>query len=232
MICVSNTQYIVLSQAKWHHFRSESALTDFNIIDSASRGVRGSTQVLFNPRLGIMSLIGAVAILLSVVIGPMLQETVVLSSKWLPDSMTNSTAPVSKLFSPPSNPQLPKLDPGLKGAILNGLLSANGFKSVPDYGCASSNCTFDTIFSSLSICHSCKNVPVSRQCNSIGSCNYTITNGHTLINSPGLGGDFSFMNVSTAFSETGLMEGIVEDSLYTQYAFVRASIISLTNGPL
>jgi hypothetical protein len=43
---------IVLSQSKWLRMQKRSKLDDFNVIDNASRGLRGAVQVLFKPNLG------------------------------------------------------------------------------------------------------------------------------------------------------------------------------------
>ena len=181
-----------------------------------------------------MALIGALATLLAVAIGPMLQETVVLQSTWIPDPDRNASAPISKFFAPATNPQLPKLDIGLKGTILNGLSAMNTSAQEPIYGCPSGNCTFSRPYTSLGVCHACQRMPVTRQCNAQNNCNYTLGNGHVLINSgiaAGFQGDFNFINVTTGLNLTTPM-ATVSDDLIEQLDVVRASIISLTNGPL
>ena len=182
-----------------------------------------------------MATIGALVTILAIAIGPMLQETVVLRSAWLPDSDRNASAPISKFFAPNTNPQLPKLDIGLKGTILNGLSAANTSARDPIYGCPSGNCTFSRPYTSLGVCHACQRLEVTRQCNAQNNCNYTLANGHILTNNPtpsGFEGDFNFINVSTAFDTTALMTGIINNNLVEHFDVTRASIISLTNGPL
>ncbi|KIV99530.1 uncharacterized protein PV09_08832 [Verruconis gallopava] len=224
----------VLSQSKWLNMQSKSSLDDLNTIDNASRGLRGALQVVFKPRLGPMPFVGAITTLLAVIIGPMLQETIVLRTAWRPSPIRNATVPVSKYFAPDTNPELPKLDVGMKGVILNGLSSANSSVLTPQFGCPSGNCTYSTPYSSLAICHSCQRVELTRQCTQFDNCNYTLSNGHTLINPPIRGnysGDFAFINVSTSFNLTRQM-AIPYNEITDQYDILRASIISLTNGPL
>lgn len=214
--------------------QNRSNLGDFNAIDNASRGLRGAVQVLLRPHLGLMALLGALATLLAIAIGPMLQETVILKPAWLPNPDRNASAPVSRFFAPASNPELPKLDIGLRGTILNGLSQANSSALEPIFGCSSGNCTYERPYTSLGLCHQCQRLEVKRQCNDVATCNYTLANGHVLINQAapaGFGGDFSFINVSTAFNTTGEMQS-AQFELPDQGDVVRASIISLTNGPL
>jgi hypothetical protein len=179
--------------------------------------------------------VGASATLLALLIGPMFQETVVHRAVWLPDAIHNATAPVSKLFAPPTNPELPKLDVGMKGTILNGLTSANTSSLTPSFSCPSGNCTYNAPYTSLGICHACQKVEVTRRCEDVkGSpvCNYTIPSGHLLHNLPSkFPGEFNFVNVSTAFNLSSKM-AIAQNDVVDQFDLVRASIISLTNGPL
>jgi hypothetical protein len=181
-----------------------------------------------------MAMIGAVATILAIAIGPMLQETVVLRQGWMQNPNRDAFAPVSKFFAPPTNPALPKLDIGLKGTILNGLSAANTSAREPTFACPSGNCTFEQPYTSLGVCHACQRMELTRLCNDANACNYTLANGHTLINNnvaSGFGGDFNFINVTTTFDLNGPMK-YPNENVSEQFDVVRASIISLTNGPL
>jgi hypothetical protein len=52
MVGTRNDKVIVLSQSKWLRMQKQSRFDDFNVIDNASRGLRGAVQVLFKPYLG------------------------------------------------------------------------------------------------------------------------------------------------------------------------------------
>lgn len=174
----------------------------------------------------IVVLAGAIIILSTIGIGPLLQETVRFNAIAVPELSRNATAPVTQFYSP--NQTLGSTGPvnqPMQAAILGGLLSSGNIDNAVTFDCPTGNCTFTAPYSSLGICHVCAQQELVRNCDSHdhdyidNPCEVTLPNGHRLA-----GEGMNSINVSTAYEpQIADIENVLP--------FLTVSIISLTDGP-
>lgn len=176
----------VLSQLKWLQTSLKPhSVADFATFDSASRGPLGSIKILFRwkPWSNLLSPIMYAASLITIAalaMGPFVQQVITIQADNLvPTDSVNSTIKVSNYYDYPVSQTGPPLylakngtiykttnevvfdvDPDFQGSFYNGYYNLG--KSSIDYSCPSSNCSWD-VFSSLSICSTCRNVTEASQ---------------------------------------------------------------------
>ncbi|GAB7355258.1 hypothetical protein MBLNU459_g5805t1 [Dothideomycetes sp. NU459] len=242
----------VLSQSKWTWYQKPRRMADLQAIDAASRGPRGAIALFVRPHIGITALSGALIVLSTIAIGPMLQETIRIKIISIPNPLRNATAPIAQSYTPVESivgNGDAVLDLPMKAAILDGLLSPSGNNSAVTLDCPTGNCTFSIPYTSLGVCHVCEPQKLDRVCysylntygDSVGApgtaCNYTLPNGH-MLNYNG-GNDGAVINVTTLaygnWSDDSWAPAIDAGSKVWwpggELNFARISLISLTNGP-
>ncbi|KAJ6001569.1 hypothetical protein N7499_002528 [Penicillium canescens] len=150
-----------VSQSKLLYFNeSDRPLADVNIYDSASRGPLGSFVFLAERRLGLRNLaaIGAVVTILSIGVGPLVQQMASVDNVRVKSDIPASV-PRTKAFTDEDNSQdLPTS--GLLSSIYTSLYGASNFSTnlnsvMPD--CPTGNCDFSP-FRSLAVCSHCINI--------------------------------------------------------------------------
>ncbi|KAL3476224.1 hypothetical protein BJX99DRAFT_258739 [Aspergillus californicus] len=144
-----------LGQAKWLGFRNaERPLTDINMYEFASRGVPGSTALLWQLRCRHWASLGALITVLSIGIGPLVQQMVTFRQA-LVLSGRLSTVARAKIYHPDSayliGTQLPDR---MIAAIYSVFFDSNSSSAQTIPYCPTGNCDFP-LFRSLSVCSSC-----------------------------------------------------------------------------
>lgn len=169
----------VISQRKWiaYQLSRPRSLRDFQTFDEASRGPWGALKLLQKFDVGILTLLGAVVMILHLFMGPFAQQVVSYPQRSTIDKSVDPSANVSRAQSYdvdifPTG-ELTYLcdrvqygtltilghDNTLSLSIAGGLEQAYRFNATQaHYSCPSGNCTFEP-FSSLAVCSTC--VPVT-----------------------------------------------------------------------
>ncbi|KAL8828506.1 MAG: hypothetical protein Q9191_002545 [Dirinaria sp. TL-2023a] len=181
-----------LSQANWIHFKTTPhAFKDFLVYDSASRGPKGSLQLLWGFRVRYIASVGAIITILALAVDPTVQQMVSIRSE-----QRNSTVPASLgraqsflQYGPGSGYTWPPSSPtsGMLGAIYSGIFfgvqdsNAAAVSLDMNPSCATGNCTFPP-FQSLATCSTCEDVSQAlvRTCpssNDSSYCQFSLPNG-------------------------------------------------------
>lgn len=154
-----------LGQLKWIWFSKKKfrALTDFEVFDSASRGVRGSIWLLVRLRFIRIASLGAFITIISVAADPLAQQAITTPHREVAVPGTaavlradNYSMPVGGLTDGDDYRVPPNT---LVGAAYIGLYTPIGQTvPFPDPICTTGNCTFQP-YSSLGICTDTKRIP-------------------------------------------------------------------------
>ncbi|KAF7538577.1 hypothetical protein G7054_g2798 [Neopestalotiopsis clavispora] len=149
-----------ISDLKWKWFRVNRSLHDLAVFDKASRGPWGCLRLLVRPRgTHLIASLGAALIILILAMDPFIQQLIQFY-----DCQQNSTSASAALprtifydeagahtgagIWPPATPVL--------GYIDQGLYNPSDIKT--PFTCATGNCTFDDIFSTLGFCATCEDM--------------------------------------------------------------------------
>lgn len=181
-----------LSQANWIHFTTTPhAFKDFLVYDSASRGPKGSLQLLWGFRVRYIASIGAMITILALAVDPTVQQMVSIRTE-----QRNSTVPASigraQSFLqagpgsgytwPPSSPTAEMLG-AIYSGIFFGVQDSNAAAVSLDMNpfCPTGNCTFSP-FQSLATCSTCEDVShaLIRACpggDNATYCQFSLPNG-------------------------------------------------------
>ncbi|KAK3689174.1 hypothetical protein B0T22DRAFT_513343 [Podospora appendiculata] len=180
----------VISQEKWLWFKRPRPLHHMDSFDSASRGLWGSTKLLFVSYTSAVPFIAAVTAIVMVAVGPFTQQSIKTN---LCDRVVETTSPARLSFAakiPTSEvvyntygkPQ--NINSKSMNALVGGLTSRATVTPV-DFSCPTGNCTFPAFngvtHSSVGIC-SRATAPRQRAANDAtglyvgyGWCNFTLT---------------------------------------------------------
>ncbi|KAI1334513.1 hypothetical protein F5Y15DRAFT_287688 [Xylariaceae sp. FL0016] len=237
-----------IGQLKWVDFKTRTQpLYNFNLYDETSRGPQGALQFIFQVRWGVAT-IGALVTLLALASDPFTQQVVLLEPRNVttPDdtvlfgfSHNYSTDPKQTGLSGFSAPEISSRDPGIQGAIMQGIFK---IQKRDEFVCGGA-CKWSDTYRSLGFSSSCSNVTQATAATKVcgegvtsveNSCNYT---------TPG-GVQFNTVNVLTEYATT--LRVATNDTLYpdmfaknvpvTNYVkalspnFLRAAIFSSTSG--
>ena len=175
----------VFGQLKWLHMSlpKPQPLEDLETFESAGRGPLGSLSLLYRWQpdmapLAPLVYTAAFVTVAALAMGPFAQQIVSIQTDSLePQEDVNSTIAVSNSYN--NNNTVPGLffdfnngsfgfgqtsngafvtQSDMQGAFYSGIYGLGG--SILDFGCPSSNCTWDT-FTSLGFCSTCRNVTAS-----------------------------------------------------------------------
>ncbi|KAJ4366794.1 hypothetical protein N0V83_007319 [Neocucurbitaria cava] len=157
--CLSQLSWVWLAQGRRQLF-------DVVRFDQASRGPYGSLKLLFWHPVQSYTFIGACVTILSLVIGPFPQQSMVFYSDLVIDSSTISYASyafdcnASVGFLSPSHEGPALRTPfNMKSAIYNGIFSSvTTSPPVPPFSCPSGNCSWDP-FPTLALNVQCRDAP-------------------------------------------------------------------------
>ncbi|GAB7360670.1 hypothetical protein MBLNU230_g0549t1 [Neophaeotheca triangularis] len=180
-----------ISQLKWIHLmHSPRPLREIQTFDDASRGPWGSLGLIwrlhFRTKLAAW---GAIITIVSLAMGPLAQQLVsypsrklyeplgaiVYRSQTYDSGVKRSTSGIGLRF------QDTFMDPGMQGAILNGLYNLSS--PIP-FQCRTANCQW-SVFTTLAVASVCRNVTseVVTVCpEKTVLCNHTTPSGHELAN--------------------------------------------------
>ncbi|KAL9081929.1 MAG: hypothetical protein Q9159_006891 [Coniocarpon cinnabarinum] len=147
-----------VSQLKWMWYHQARSLRDLEVFDAASRGINGSLRLIFVLRARHFAAVGALITILAFAIDPFLQQTVVYYQELRPEPHGTATVPIARQYQGQDFNQTSDNDESLVGTIYDSLLNPNGEQTPLRPDCASGNCAFQDLYSSLAICSKCKNV--------------------------------------------------------------------------
>ena len=148
-----------ISQAKWIHYSTGSQpLRDFVKYDEASRGPISSLQALWSLNGNYIVGLGAILTILSIGIGPTVQQMIVIRSKQV-DSAAVAKLPRAQSYLQAGHSMTTTNE--MMGSVYSGMHVGSDNSSgifldvIPD--CPSGNCTFPP-FQSLAVCSSCSDL--------------------------------------------------------------------------
>lgn len=193
-----------LGQWKWIWFSGQPrAVNDFDVFDSASKGILGACSLLYRTKALSLACIGSIVMLISLGYDAFFQQSVSfplaeadLSLDWV-DYIT--TIPYAQLYRDLNSNSTDLIR--LKAAIYDGAMCTN----VSQTGvaitalCPTGNCTFPT-WASLAMCSKCEDISsmLLQHCetpagNDAGTCiqSVSLPNGLSLSNSQFLSGIFN-----------------------------------------
>ncbi|KAI1173341.1 hypothetical protein F4777DRAFT_589898 [Nemania sp. FL0916] len=152
-----------INQAKWlYWWKIQRPLSNLSIYDDASRGPWGSLKFL---RLGwrrkppVTACIGAIITILSLAMGPFLQQLVVYKTVMIPQPGAKSTIPLTNTYIIKDYDGFYGSEGSLNHRTLQGALTDGLFneKAPLQFTCQSGNCTWRE-FTTLGVCSSCTDV--------------------------------------------------------------------------
>ncbi|KAK8096014.1 hypothetical protein PG999_014036 [Apiospora kogelbergensis] len=149
-----------ISDSKWKWFRNDKPLHDLVVFDNASRGPWGCLKLLIAlRRMHPVASLGAALAILVLVLDPFTQQLLHYCDCKQASTEANATLPRSTMYSevgsytvafslPPAAPVLSFIDQGLY----------NPTDVKTPFVCATGNCTFDQLFSTLGFCATCEDM--------------------------------------------------------------------------
>ncbi|KAF2136839.1 uncharacterized protein K452DRAFT_117343 [Aplosporella prunicola CBS 121167] len=157
-----------LGQAKWLHFVGKTnRLSDMAVYDNASRGFSGSASLLWKSRLRQPAVLGAIVVLCSVAIGPLVQQTIAVEIRSVPVDQQVTIARAQNFADREA-----QLSFGLTNTIYNAIFMESDDdkdKLSVNATCPTGNCDFH-VFQSLAICHRCVDISEKLLTNCTVSC--------------------------------------------------------------
>ncbi|KAI0444315.1 hypothetical protein F4803DRAFT_573297 [Xylaria telfairii] len=201
-----------ISQIKWIDYQVvPQKLGNFEIYDECSRGPGGALKALFwLPRS--MVVLGALATILGLGIGPFTQQLVQLKEvevKFINESLKidfavdYNTFPWQSTFNTLNQTNVASRDPGIRSAIMRGVF---GIGSSPEWICPGV-CAWESTYHSIGFISSCENVTQAtaktKICGKFGSnlnCNMTTPGGVALSTNHVRGVSTTLLNLNTAWS--------------------------------
>jgi hypothetical protein len=197
-----------VSQEKWLWFskvRRRSRLVDFETSDAASRSVWGSLLFLIRGRGRLVSYVGALVTIVSLVFGIFAQQLLSIESFPIAGSDTNENlvTPIPRQNTWEDFASGGEVPLSMRAAIYNGMMT-NGTISPPQTTCSSGNCTWP-VTPSLAICGECQEAAYQKTCDNY-NCTFDFEGtGMTLnlsnIVKQGVGTCWT----SAAFTEAGIL---------------------------
>ncbi|EMC98955.1 hypothetical protein BAUCODRAFT_22266 [Baudoinia panamericana UAMH 10762] len=153
----------VLGQTRWIRSRTWRPLEEICALDAASRGAKGSVELLFSGGAGTLASYGAIITVLALVSGTFVQQTVKTPTFYpceatarIPIARTlNSTG----LYQLPDEPDLSSwgLDASMMAAAYTGIYSPTNATFGVAGACPSGNCSWPP-FQTLAVCNTCANL--------------------------------------------------------------------------
>ncbi|KAF1817670.1 hypothetical protein P152DRAFT_510850 [Eremomyces bilateralis CBS 781.70] len=142
-----------MGQLKWNWYKKNSKkLVDFEMFDSASRGLWGSSWLLFKMKGKILPTLGAIITLLSIAIEPAFQY--ILTSHEIPVFQGNGT--VARAFRYQPIDSTVSLVDGVMQAAVSPLWSRDQITTRERVSCPTGNCRYE--FDSLAVCSACEDI--------------------------------------------------------------------------
>jgi hypothetical protein len=130
-----------MGQVKWIWFgRRARPLTDFDMIDEASKGPTGSIALLLRGRGEFPAIAGACLIVLLLAVGPFVQQIIAFEDR--PVSQSTASIPTAQNYSTTADVDQNSLSVDMKATVLNGALTTPvvEYQDLPN--CATGNCTW------------------------------------------------------------------------------------------
>lgn len=181
----------IISQAKWSWFsRHSHPINALERFDSGGRGVLGSMRLLITAPANIFSLAGSFVVIVSLAMGPLVQQAIKSVECVQYVSNANASVPIAH-HAVPSNQYYHaatytwRVYVDMEGALVNSLVNPGGDSLSMTAACQTGNCTFhpdstNVSYSSIGLCS------LSIDTTSLVSTNVT-TDRHTLPNGLNVG---------------------------------------------
>jgi hypothetical protein len=232
----------IISQGKWDWFANRPRrLTDLQKFEDASRSVLGSFRLLFVAPSNSQALLAALVTILSLGIGPFVQQaaqTVACTQNVLGP---NASLPIAnhvpgRVGYFRTGPGLYSIMPELHGVLVNGLVTPNGNDSAIPPNCPTGNCTFpDTLgitHASIAMCSSC--IDTSRFMNNTGVyygnpwSNMTLPNGLSIYPVP----DSVYLDIQGRDNLSWASSSFTRDfASVATFALLNVTMLSYTTAP-
>lgn len=205
--CIAYAIASCISQLQWTWFSANARpLYDAILYDNAGRGPWGSFVWIWNHHIRQpLTTIGAILMLVSLAIDPVIQQLVVPVDCVWPVPEINVTLPRTSYLGLVSTPSLitPAQNMQLGNAVTRGI-SSSGSDIIAQ--CPTGNCTFADTFGTLGYCSSCEDITeqlsLTYQCCHFNSTNYNCTEISDPANCTGTTGNFQINFVTTLHSDT------------------------------
>ncbi|KAL6237965.1 hypothetical protein BDW75DRAFT_237839 [Aspergillus navahoensis] len=142
-----------LGQSKWVWFaQQERAIRNIRTFDSASRGPYGALELIWTLRGRHFAVVGSVAVVLALAIDPFAQNLVQYYEGKVTDGTRNATISSASYYGNYAGPFQTDaflVEYALKTNVYNVFFSRDSEtpRFIPQYGCSSTNCTWDLVVS-------------------------------------------------------------------------------------
>ncbi|CAI7654037.1 unnamed protein product [Penicillium glandicola] len=151
-----------LGQLKWIWFtQKRRPMSDLRTFDSASRGIYGCAELIWNLRARHFAVPGSLAVILALAFDPFTQNLIHYYPKLVADSTQTAIVPTSSDYDAvgPVTGASNLIESGMKANVYNAIFNSDSSKpwSIPRYSCSSGNCTWDPI-ATLAMGSSCTNI--------------------------------------------------------------------------
>ncbi|KAJ5355832.1 hypothetical protein N7517_010441 [Penicillium concentricum] len=160
--CVLFSISEALGQLKWVWFtQKRRPMSDLRTFDSASRGIYGSAELIWNLRARHFAVLGCLAVILALGFDPFTQNLIEYYPKLVADSTQTAIVSISSTYDALGPPRDASnyIEPGMKANIYNAVFNSDSSKpwSIPRFSCTSGNCTWDPA-ATMAMGASCANI--------------------------------------------------------------------------
>lgn len=150
----------ILGQVKWSWFSRPRPLSNLQHFDNASRGLIGSFALPFIASKDLFAVVGSLVVVLSLAIGPFVQQAIKSVDCLQNVSEMNASVPIAHFFGHENLvTTFEYLRVDMKGAMVNALVNPTGNDSKITATCQTGNCTFrshsNVSYSSIGLCSAC-----------------------------------------------------------------------------